>query len=69
MSEKLLLPRRTSPQRVVPSPVTPTLPVAPPPPSFCARNSPTDLVFRALWQLVGVYVFLVLVIKDHRLPR
>jgi hypothetical protein len=53
----------------VPSPVAPPLPVAVAQPAFAARNSPTDLLFRALWQLVGVYVFLVLVAKDHRLPR
>jgi hypothetical protein len=36
---------------------------------FAARNSPTDLLFRALWQLVGWYVFLVLLVKDRKLPR
>ena len=43
------------------------LPAAPP--EFAIRNSPTDLVFRALWQLVGVYVFVVLLVKDRRLPH
>ena len=38
-------------------------------PEFAVRNSPTDLVFRALWQLVGAYVFVVLLVKDRRLPR
>jgi hypothetical protein len=70
VSENLLLPRRTAQhQRVVPSPVSPTRPATPPPPDFCLRNSPTDLLFRALWQLVGLYVFVVLVVKDRRLPR
>ena len=65
MSENLLLARRTSPApRAEHRPVTP-LPAA----EFALRNSPTDLVFRALWQLVGVYVFLVLLVKDRRLPR
>ena len=43
------------------------LPAAPP--EFAIRNSPTDLVFRALWQLVGAYVFVVLLVKDRRLPH
>lgn len=38
-------------------------------PVFAARNSPVDLLFRGLWQLVGVYVYLVLVVKDRKLPR
>jgi hypothetical protein len=80
VSENLLLHRRPAPQhRAAPSPVAPRRvvpsPVAPPPsgppaePVFAARNSPTDLLFRALWQLVGVYVFLVLLVKDRKLPR
>ncbi|MGY4859564.1 hypothetical protein [Cryobacterium sp. AP23] len=72
MSENLLLHRRAAPhQRAVPSPVAPPHPAAPAPaqPAFPARNSPVDLLFRGLWQLVGVYVFVVLVVKDHKLPR
>jgi hypothetical protein len=49
--------------------VTPPRPVVTAEPCFAARNSPVDLLFRGLWQLVGVYVYLVLVIKDRRLPR
>lgn len=51
----------------MPHPVAPHRPAAEP--AFAARNSPTDLLFRALWQLVGVYVFVVLLVKDHKLPR
>ena len=84
MSENLLLARRTIPQqRTVPRIVTPPrrdaprfdtpLPIQPPRPAiqpeFAVRNSPTDLVFRALWQLVGAYVFVVLLVKDRRLPN
>lgn len=84
MSENLLLARRTIPQqRAVPRILTPPgrdaprfdtpLPIQPPQPAarpdFAVRNSPTDLVFRALWQLVGAYVFVVLLVKDRRLPR
>ena len=83
MSENLLLHRRAAPhQRPVPSPVAPPQhqravpsvvrqphPAAPAQPAFAARNSPVDLLFRALWQLVGVYVFLVLTVKDRKLPR
>ncbi|TFC56508.1 MULTISPECIES: hypothetical protein [unclassified Cryobacterium] len=84
MSENLLLARRTTPQqRDVPRMLTPPrraeprfdtpLPIQLPQPAvrpeFAVRNSPTDLVFRALWQLVGVYVFVVLLVKDRRLPR
>ena len=53
----------------MPSPVAPPRPAAPAQPAFPARNSPVDLLVRALWQLVGVYVFVVLVVKDHKLPR
>jgi hypothetical protein len=53
----------------VPSPVAPPPTTTPAEPVFAARNSPTDLLFRALWQLVGAYVFLVLLVKDRRLPR
>jgi hypothetical protein len=82
VSENLLLHRRPAPhqravrnsaarlqQRAVPSPVTPPHPLTPAEIAFAPRNSPTDLVFRALWQLVGVYVYLVLLVKDRRLPR
>jgi hypothetical protein len=81
VSENLLLHRRPGPyQRALPSPgappqravasvTTPPHPTAPAPPVFAARNSPIDLLFRGLWQLVGVYVFLVLLVKDRQLPR
>jgi len=84
VSENLLLARRTTPQqrdvlriptlqrRAAPRFDTP-LPIQLPQPTvrpeFAVRNSPTDLVFRALWQLVGAYVFVVLLVKDRRLPR
>ena len=66
---------RTASRLVIPLPTRPVRPTALPkqlratPPEFAARNSPTDLVFRALWQLVGVYVFVVLLVKDRRLPH
>ena len=70
MSENLLLHRRPAPhQRAVPSPVAPPRPAVTAQPAFAARNSPVDLLFRALWQLVGVYVFLVLTVKDRKPPR
>lgn len=70
MSENLLLHRRPAPhQRAVPSPVAALCPAAAAQPAFHARNSPVDLLFRALWQLVGGYVFVVLLIKDRRLPH
>jgi len=77
VSENLLLARRTAPQpRAVhhtvtlpPAPTPSTIPALPARPGFAPRNSPIDLLFRALWQLVGVYVFLVLLVKDRRLPR
>jgi hypothetical protein len=80
VSENLLLHRRPAPhqralhraapeRRVVPSPVAPPPATTPAEPVFAARNSPTDLLFRALWQLVGAYVYLVLLVKDRRLPR
>jgi hypothetical protein len=80
VSENLLLhrrpglyqraPHRALPERrVVPSPVAPPSTTTPAEPVFAARNSPTDLLFRALWQLVGAYVYLVLLVKDRRLPR
>jgi hypothetical protein len=83
VSENLLLHRRPVPhQRAVPSPVRPPQhqravpgavrpphPPEPVQPAFAARNSPVDLLFRALWQLVGVYVYLVLTVKDRKLPR
>jgi hypothetical protein len=64
--------RPRSHQRVVPGVVHPTHPAHPPAPAepcFAARNSPVDLLFRGLWQLVGGYVFLVLTVKDRKLPR
>ena len=67
MSENLLLARRTSPAPRAEHGTVTALPAAPP--EFALRNSPIDLVFRALWQLVGVYVFVVLLVKDRRLPR
>ena len=84
MSENLLLARRTTPQqRAVPhnpppprraaprfdTPLPIRLPQPAARPEFAVRNSPTDLVFRALWQLVGAYVFVVLLVKDRRLPH
>ncbi|WEO78043.1 hypothetical protein BJQ94_03115 [Cryobacterium sp. SO2] len=70
MTENLLLGRRPAPpQQAVPSPVALPRRAVLAQPAFAARNSPTDLLFRALWQLVGVYVFVVLVLKDHKLPR
>ena len=70
MSENLLLHRRPAPhQRAVPSPVAQPRPAVTAQPAFAPRNSPIDLLFRALWQLVGVYVFFVLTVKDRRLPR
>lgn len=84
MSENLLLARRTAPQlRAAPRIPTPPgraatrfdtplpiqLPGSAARPEFAVRNSPIDLVFRALWQLVGAYVFVVLLFKDRRLPR
>ncbi|TFC05537.1 hypothetical protein E3O42_02975 [Cryobacterium adonitolivorans] len=68
-------PPRAASRLVIPLPIQPArrqalpkqLPTAPP--EFALRNSPTDLLFRALWQLVGVYVFVVLLVKDRRLPR
>ncbi|WP_130179275.1 hypothetical protein [Cryobacterium sp. SO1] len=81
MSENLLLARRTTPPSsaashpVIPLPTRPDRPhpqlkrLPPAPPEFALRNSPTDLLFRALWQLVGVFVFVLLLVKDRRLPR
>ncbi|MET0954424.1 MAG: hypothetical protein ABWY68_00645 [Cryobacterium sp.] len=70
MSENQLLHQRISPPReVLPSPVTPPRPTHLDPPDFSFRNSPADLLCRSLWQLVGVYVFVVLLVKDRRLPR
>lgn len=60
-------PRRAEPRLDTPLPIQ--LPQPAVRPEFAARNSPTDLLFRALWQLVGVYVFVVLLVKDRRLPR
>jgi hypothetical protein len=69
VSENLLLHRRPVPHQAVPSPVAPPRPAVPAQPAFAARNSPVDLLFRALWQLVGGYVFLVLLVKDRKLPQ
>jgi hypothetical protein len=70
VSENLLLHRRPTPhQRAAPSPVARPRPRAEAHTGFAARNSPIDLLFRGLWQLVGGYVFLVLLVKDRKLPR
>jgi hypothetical protein len=70
VTEIRLLPRRTAlPQRIVPSPVPPQAARLPEQPDFSFRNSPADLFCRLLWQLVGGYVFVVLLVKDRRLPR
>jgi len=63
--------RRDTPRFAAPLPIRlpNTRPQPAARPEFAVRNSPIDLLFRALWQLVGVYVFVVLLIKDRRLPR